>query len=238
LGEKGLGGGSIIVGMKTSLYNQIILKISEIEKIINEGKGYNPYRDAKGRFANGPSSAFGDYYVGGSMGSYDRLDRAGLKGIASRTGIATSPLDSKNTEALARTSLCAKVSEEKIESLKDRLYTPKNKAKVMRDLQRIQAVNDNIADIADRIGKVSMMTNIGLTQTDVVNSMRNISQKAKTLKKEASTIFEGSKSYSNEAPEVAKLAEFHAAAAATIDSVISTHTKDGSMFRFDYTKWK
>ena len=78
LGEKGLGG-SIIVDMKTSLYNQIILKISEIEKIINEGKGYNPYRDAKGRFANGPSSAFGDYYVGGSMGSYDRLDRAGLK---------------------------------------------------------------------------------------------------------------------------------------------------------------
>ena len=107
--------------MKTSLYNQIILKISEIEKILNEGKGYNPYRDAKGRFANGPSSAFGDYYVGGSMGSYDRLDRAGLKGIASRTGIATSPLDSKNTEAFARTSLCAKVSEEKIESLKDRL---------------------------------------------------------------------------------------------------------------------
>lgn len=37
--------------MKTSLYNQIILKISEIEKILNEGKGYNPYRDAKGRFA-------------------------------------------------------------------------------------------------------------------------------------------------------------------------------------------
>lgn len=42
--------------MKKSSYSELIKKIEYLENAFG-GKGYNPYRDAKGRFASGPTSA-------------------------------------------------------------------------------------------------------------------------------------------------------------------------------------
>ena len=60
---KYLSGNSLI--NKQELLKTISEKVENLYKQLNEGKGYNPYRDAKGRFASGPSAAFGKYYAFG-----------------------------------------------------------------------------------------------------------------------------------------------------------------------------
>nr|DAK73883.1 MAG TPA: hypothetical protein [Caudoviricetes sp.] len=66
--------------MTKEQYEKISNRIEELYKIINEGKGYNPYRDSKGRFANGPKAAFGEYAGDSSKATKFDLNDAGFSG--------------------------------------------------------------------------------------------------------------------------------------------------------------
>lgn len=65
--------------------------------IINEGKGYNPYRDSKGRFANGPSAAFGKFAASSDS---ERNPNFGGFTPDSTTGNIKSRLDKVRSKAL------------------------------------------------------------------------------------------------------------------------------------------
>jgi hypothetical protein len=89
--------------MTKEQYEKISNRIEELYKIINEGKGYNPYRDSKGRFANGPSAAFGEYAGDVTKATKFDLNDAGFSG--SDGDSVMSRIGSTRTKALITTSM-------------------------------------------------------------------------------------------------------------------------------------
>ena len=89
--------------MTKEQYEKISNRIEELYKIINEGKGYNPYRDSKGRFANGPKAAFGEYAGDSSKATKFDLNDAGFSG--SDGDSVMSRIGSARTKALITTSM-------------------------------------------------------------------------------------------------------------------------------------
>lgn len=83
--------------MTKEQYEKISNRINELYKIINEGKGYNPYRDSKGRFANGPSAAFGKFAASSDS---ERNPNFGGFTPDSITGNIKSRLDKTRSKAL------------------------------------------------------------------------------------------------------------------------------------------
>lgn len=93
---------------KQELLKTISEKVENLYKQLNEGKGYNPYRDAKGRFASGPSAAFGEYYAFGRGSDISISESAQYSEFGENTlpggDTFNSPFNTKGTKAYIEAS--------------------------------------------------------------------------------------------------------------------------------------
>lgn len=139
--------------MTKEQYEKISNQIEELYKIINEGKGYNPYRDSKGRFANGPKAAFGEY---APSHSEMNANKAGFSPDADDK--VPSRLGRARTEALVTTaSAVSKVSQgPKIHA--DEMRTAR-KLDNARDLDsalfRVETLHGQLTAIGQNIGRLA-----------------------------------------------------------------------------------